>query len=106
MNSCEIKNIIDREELLQRLDLRIRTMSELMVTHEKYIISLSLSGNERDKAIRRLDKSQKDFIEAVAKIDNDTKEHFDKLRQEYNVSEETECPPQKFTKYLTMKTEN
>ena len=90
MNSCEIKNIIDREELLQRLDLRIRTMSELMVTHEKYIISLSVSGNKREKAIRRLDKSQKDFIEAVAKIDNDTKEHFDKLRQEYNVSEETE----------------
>ena len=90
MNSCEIKNIIDREELLQRLDLRIRTMSELMAAHEKYIVSLLVSGNERDKAIRRLDKSQKDFIEAVAKIDNDTKEHFDKLRKEYNVSEETE----------------
>lgn len=90
MNSCEIKNIIDREELLQRLDLRIRTMSELMAAHEKYIVSLLVSGNERDKAIRRLDKSQKDFIEAVLKIDNDTKEHFDKLRKEYNVSEETE----------------
>ena len=83
MNSCDIKNIIDREELLQRLDLRIRTMSELMATHEKYIISLSVSGNEREKAIRQIDKSHKDFIEAVAKIDNDTKEYFDKLRKEY-----------------------
>lgn len=90
MNSCEIKNIIDREELLQRLDLRIRTMSELMVAHEKYIISLSVSGNEREKAIRQIEKSHKDFIEGVVKIDNETKEHFDKLRQEYNVSEETE----------------
>lgn len=90
MNSCEIKNIIDREELLRRLDLRIRTMSELMVTHEKYIISLSISGNEREKAIRQIEKSHKDFFEAVVKIDNETKEEFDKLRQEYNVSEETE----------------
>ena len=90
MNSCEIKNIIDREELLQRLDLRIRTMSELMATHEKYIVSLSVSGKEREKAIRQIDKSHKDFIEAVAKIDNDIKEDFDKLRKEYNVSEETE----------------
>ena len=90
MNSCEIKNIIDREELLQRLDLRIRTMSELMATHEKYIVSLSVSGNGREKAIRQIEKSHKDFIEAVVKIDNETKEHFDKLRQEYNVSEETE----------------
>lgn len=90
MNSCEIKNIIDREELLQRLDLRIRTMSELMQAHEKYIISLSVSGNEREKAIRQIEKSHKDFMESVVKIDNDTKEHFYKLRKEYNVSEETE----------------
>lgn len=90
MNSCDIKNIIDREELLQRLDLRIRTMSGLMIAHEKYIISLSVSGNEREKAIRQIEKSHKDFMEAVAKIDNDTRERFDKVRQEYNVSEETE----------------
>ena len=90
MNSCEIKNIIDREELLQRLDLRIRTMSELMIAHEKYIISLLVSDNEREEVIREIEKSHKDFMEAVVKIDNDTKDHFDKLRQEYNVSEETE----------------
>ena len=87
MNSYEIKNIIDREELLQRLDLRIRTMSELMVTHEKYIVSLSVSGDKREKAIRQIEKAHKDYIEAVVKIDNDTKEHFDKVRREHNVSE-------------------
>jgi len=90
MNSCEIRNKIDREELLQRLDLRIRTMSELMLAHEKYIISLSVSGEKRDKMFSQIEKANKDFIEAVAKIDNDTREYFDKLRQEYNVSEETE----------------
>lgn len=86
MNSCEMKNIIDREELLQRLDLRIRTMSELMVAHEKYIVSLSVSGNEIEKVIRQIEKSHKDLFEAVVKIDNETKENFDKLRKEYNVS--------------------
>jgi len=90
MNSCEIRNKIDREELLQRLDLRIRTISELMLAHEKYIISLSVSGEKRDKMFSQIEKANKDFIEAVAKIDNDTREYFDKLRQEYNVSEETE----------------
>ena len=79
-------NIIDREEFLQRLDLRIRTMSQLMVAHEKYIISLSVSGEQREKHFREIEKANKEFLDAIAKIDNDEKEYFNKLRQEYNVS--------------------
>ena len=83
----KIKDRIDTEEFLQRLDLRINTRSELMLTHEKHLISLSVSGDKRDNAIRQIEKAQHDFLEAVAKIDKDTVEHFDKLRQEYNILE-------------------
>ena len=90
MNSCEIKNIIDREEFLQRFDIRIRSMSALITSHEQYIISLSLGGEKKEKAMRQIEKANIEFLEQIAKIDNDTRERFDKLRQEYNVSEETE----------------
>ena len=90
MNSCEIKNIIDREEFLQRVDIRIRAMSALITSHEKYIISFSLGGEKKEKAMRQIEKANIEFLEQIAKIDNDTRERFDKVRQEYNVSEETE----------------
>ena len=90
MNSCEIKNIIDREELLQRLDLRICAMCALMESHEKYIVSLSASDERRDKLFRTIERENKRVLDSIAKVDNEVREHFNKLRQEYNVSEETE----------------
>ena len=90
MNSCEIKNTIDRAELLQRLDLRIRAMCALMESHEKYIVSLSASDERRDKLFRTIERENKRFLDSIAKVDNEAREHFNKLRQEYNVSEETE----------------
>lgn len=80
-------NIIDREEFLQRLDLRIRAMSALMVTHEKYILSLSVSGEKREKHCHTIEKANKEWLDAVSKIDNEIRENFNKLRQEDNVSE-------------------
>jgi hypothetical protein len=82
-----IESKIDREELLQRLDLRIRTMSELMLAHQKYIVSLSVSGDKRNNTIKQIETANKDFLEAVAEIDKDTVEHFDKLRLEYGFLE-------------------
>lgn len=78
-----MKERIDREEFLQRLDLRITVISCLISTHEKYLCRDLQNRKSYIEAQKTIDKANERLMESVRKIDEEIKERFEKLRKEF-----------------------
>lgn len=84
----EKKIDFEKEEFLQRLDIRLSAMSAMLAYHEKQVIgSLCSNLSEFKQAEKRIEKSQQFIAEYITKTDREIREKFERLKQE---SEDTE----------------
>lgn len=79
---------LDKEEFLQRLDLRISTISCLLSTHEKYLCCDIPDRKKFIEVQKAIDNASKKLMESMHEIDERMKKHFADLREE--ISKENE----------------
>lgn len=80
---------MEREEFLQRLDLRISVISAFLATHEKYCCR-DLPPKNFKEAQKAIDKINYDLMEQMREIDEKIVKHYDEYREEYRTSKENE----------------
>ena len=80
---------IQKEEFLQRLDVRLVAMSGMLAYHEKYIASLLIS--DRDdcrKAHRIIEEMRNEIYDYIVKTDSEIQNAFDRVKKEIEESED------------------
>lgn len=80
---------MEREEFLQRLDLRISAISAFLATHEKYCC-INFSPKDFNEAQKKIDKTNYELMEQMREIDEKIVKHYDEYREEYRKSKENE----------------
>ncbi len=73
---------LEKEEFLQRLDIRLGAISGMLAYHEKYIASSLCEPKQFRDVIRNIDKAQQDLIDYITKTDEKIREDFEQLKRE------------------------
>lgn len=75
---------LEKEEFLQRLDIRLGAIAAMLAYHEKHIVSSLCSSNASafKQAEKHIDKSQQALTEYIAKTDREIRENFERIRKE------------------------
>jgi N12 class adenine-specific DNA methylase len=71
---------LDKEEFLQRLDIRIATISALICTHEKYLCR-DVPRKDYIEVQRSIDRLNQELVETMHDVDRKTKNAFAKLKE-------------------------
>ena len=77
----------DKEEFLQRLDIRLCAISGMLAYHEKYTVSVLCNNKQYREVERNIDKVRQDFLDYIFKTDREIRERFEQIKKE---SEDTE----------------
>lgn len=73
---------LEKEEFLQRLDVRLVTIASMLAYHEKYIASTLCDHKHYRDVEKRLDRICQDFHEYVFKTDKEIRENFERIKKE------------------------
>lgn len=78
----------EKEEFLQRLDIRLGAMAAMLAYHEKHIVSsLCINASEYKQAEKHIDKTQQALTEYIAKTDREIRENFERIKKEIEGAE-------------------
>lgn len=73
----------DREEFLQRFDVRLAFLSNLMQTNENYIISMTpVDKSKYEELLKQNKKYHSDLIDWITQKDREVRESFEKMKAE------------------------
>ena len=72
----------DKEEFLQRLDLRLATISSMLAYHEKFIANIHLKADKYREAEKYINKAQTDFLNYIVNTDKEISEQFMRIKAE------------------------
>ena len=78
----------DKEEFLQRLDIRLVAMAGMLSYHEMYTASVMCTQKQYRDVEKRIEQTRKDFIDYIFKTDKEIRENFERIKKE--LTEETE----------------
>ena len=79
---------LDKEEFLQRLDIRLVAISGMLAYHEKYTASVLCNQKQYRDVEKRIEQTSRDFIDYIFKTDKEIRENFERIKKE--LTEETE----------------
>lgn len=79
----------DKEEFLQRLDIRLHVIAAMIEWHEKYIVSTTIRDRSRSlDAQREIERMRQELCECISKLDKQVQEHFQSLKNELHGGEQ------------------
>ena len=79
---------LEKEEFLQRFDLRVHVIASILEYHEKWLAATITSGRSDSREImKNIEGAKKDAWECLCKLDEQVREHFEKLKNELNGGE-------------------
>ena len=79
---------LDKEEFLQRLDIRLVAISGMLAYHEKHTASALCNQKQYRYVEKRIEQTSRDFIDYIFKTDKEIREKFERIKKE--LTEETE----------------
>lgn len=73
---------LEKEEFLQRLNVRLAAMSSMLEVHESYIASISCNPNQHQEVRKAIHKIHVDLFEYIDKTDKQIQEAFARVKKE------------------------
>lgn len=71
----------EKEEFLQRLDLRIHIIAGLIESHEKYLVATTVTNRSQSRGNQNeIGQAIKEFLKRFSEMDKQIQEHFDKMK--------------------------
>ena len=77
----------EKEEFLQRLDVRLIAISGMLAYHEKYTASVLCDNRQYREVERNIDKVRQDFHDYIFKTDKEIRDRFDRIKKEISEGE-------------------
>ena len=75
-------NDFEKEEFLQRLNLRLATISSMLAYHEKFIANIHLKPDRYKEVEKYINKAQTDFLNYIINTDKEISEQFMRIKAE------------------------
>lgn len=78
----------EKEEFLQRLDIRLSAMAAMLAYHEKHVAFTACNNaSEFKQAEKRINNAQQNVTEYIAKTDREIRERFERLIKEVKAAD-------------------
>ena len=74
---------LDKEEFLQRLDLRIHSIAALLEYHEKHLVAAT--ARNRSESLNRqkeIEGARRELLENISALDIQIQENFERIKNE------------------------
>ena len=78
---------LDKEEFLQRLDVRLIAISAMLAYHEKHTASVLCNAKDFRNVSSHIDQTRQDFHDYIAKTDKEIRENFERIKKEMSEGE-------------------
>lgn len=78
---------LEKEEFLQRLDVRLVAISSMLACHEKYISSALCDPQAYKKSNKIIDDTTERFREYIFDTDKKIQEQFEQIKKELGASD-------------------
>lgn len=78
----------EKEEFLQRLDVRLVAISGMLSYHEKHIASALCDYKQFRDVAKRIEEARQDFHNYIFETDKQIRENFERIKKEMLEGEE------------------
>ena len=74
---------LEKEVFLQRLDLRLATISSMLAYHEKFMANTYLKADQYKKVEKYINEAQTNFLNYITNTDKEISEQFNLIKAKF-----------------------
>lgn len=75
-------NDFDKNEWLERMDIRLFAIAEMLKQHEKFVVSTLCPPNKSHNAIKAIDEGYQTFFNDISEYDRKICETYEQAKKE------------------------